>query len=110
MAKKVMNDGWVKDHVGSCARRFLDGDSDVLRAMQSLSIKEIDSRVFIDKIGHVVKDSKDPDVSQTRKCVEEAIVNMLIEENEEGPRVPDYWVEVASAAIAKHLWHVYEGL
>ena|SRR2546428_1397461 len=105
-----MQDEWIKGHVSYCCVKHLEGDSDVLRAMSAISVEELDITSFISKIGPIIRLSKDSNVLETKRCVEEAIVHGIIEDDGAETRVAAFYEQLASTAIAKHLWSVYKGL
>jgi hypothetical protein len=88
----------------------LDGDSDVLRKIIEMSRETLDPETFISMLGAVIEKSKDVNVCETKKCVEDAIVFTIIEDDTEEPRVAAYYEPLASTVIAKHLMTIYKSL
>ncbi len=105
-----MDEGWISKHVRHCVQEHKIEDGAIIRAMTDLSQKEVGANTFVATMGKLIRDSTDAGVCQARRCVQEHIIVTIVDAEGKEPLVPNYYEQLASTAIAKHLWTIFRDM
>ena len=108
-----MDDRWIRNHARYCCQMHLQNpreDNDVLKEILAMSLVTLDAAEFVERLAEVVLRSTDPDVCEAKKCVEDAILWQIMDDEGEQPLIARAYEPLASAAIAKHLLTIYRSL
>lgn len=108
-----MDDDWIRKHVAFCFARHIKSEQwvqDITAMIDQLGDQSLEPESFIRNVGDFILDSNDAELSLTKRCVQEAIVYTIVDQNGPEPRVSGLYAGLAASAIAKHLWEIVKNL